>query len=82
MNPLTLGRGARGGDSPPRVGSNALNALHSKAFRERSENFPAAQRRESIGIPSPTAGAVGHAYQNFFFLQILTIPTLTAIAAG
>src|SRR5699024_5220346 len=65
MNPLTLGRGARGGDSPPRVGSNALNALHSKAFRERSENFPAAQRRESIGIPSPTAGAVGHAYQNF-----------------
>ena len=85
MNPLTLGRVARGGDSP-RVGSNALNALHSKAFRERSENFPAAQRRESIGIPSPTAGAVGHAYQNFFFLQIqrlrITIPTLTAIAAG
>ena len=86
MNPLTLGRVARGGGSPPRVGSNALNALHSKAFRERSENFPAAQRRESIGIPSPTAGAVGHAYQNFFFLQIqrlrITIPTLTAIAAG
>ena len=55
-------------------------------FRERSENFPAAQRRESICIPSPMAGAVGHAYQNFFFLQIqrlrITIPTLTAIAAG
>ena len=44
------GGGARGGGSPPRVGSNALNALHGKAFSERSEDFSAAQRRESIGI--------------------------------
>ena len=42
--------GARGGGSPPRVGSNALNALHSKVFSERSEDFSAAQRRESNGI--------------------------------
>ena len=42
--------GARGGGSPPRVGSNALNALHGKAFSERSEDFSAARRRESIGI--------------------------------
>ena len=41
---------ARGGGSPPRVGSNALNALHGKAFSERSEDFSAARRRESIGI--------------------------------
>ena len=39
-----------GGGSPPRVGSNALNALHGKAFSERSEDFSAARRRESIGI--------------------------------
>jgi len=32
------------------VGSNALNALPGKAFSERSEDFSAAQRRESIGI--------------------------------
>ena len=38
------------GGSPPRVGSNALNALLGKAFSERSEDFPAAQRRQSIGI--------------------------------
>ena len=31
--------GARGGSSPPRMGSNALNALHGKAFSERSEDF-------------------------------------------
>ena len=42
--------GARGGGSPPRVGSNALNALQGKAFSERSEDFSAAQRWESIGI--------------------------------
>ena len=86
MNPLTLGRGARGGDSPPRVGSNALNALHGKAFSERSEKFLAAHPGGRIGNPSPPARGVGHAYQNFFFLQIqrlrITIPTLTAIAAG
>ena len=32
------------------MGSNALNALHGKAFSERSEDFSAAQRWESIGI--------------------------------
>ena len=46
----SIGGGARGGGSPPRVGSNALNALLGKAFSERSENFFAAQRRESNGI--------------------------------
>ena len=46
----SYGGGARGGGSPPRVGSNALNALHGKAFSERSEDFSAAQRRESNGI--------------------------------
>ena len=45
-----IGGGARGGGSPPRVGSNALNALLGKAFSEHSEDFSAAQRRESIGI--------------------------------
>ena len=39
-----VGGGARG------VGSNALNALLGKAFSERSEDFSAAQRRESNGI--------------------------------
>ena len=33
-----VGGGARGGGSPPRVGSNALNALLGKAFSERSED--------------------------------------------
>ena len=47
---LSFGGGARGGGSPPRVGLNALNALHSKAFSEGSEDFPAAVRRESNGI--------------------------------
>ena len=42
--------GARGGGSPPRMGSNALNALHGKAFSEHSEDFSAAVRRESNGI--------------------------------
>ena len=32
------------------MGSNALNALHGKAFSERSDDFSAAQRRESNGI--------------------------------
>ena len=35
---------------PPRVGSNALNALLGKAFSECSKDFSAAQRRESNGI--------------------------------
>ena len=42
--------GARGGGSPPRVGSNTLNALYDKAFSERSEDFSAAARQESNGI--------------------------------
>ncbi len=42
--------GERGGGSPPRVRSNALNALQGKAFSERSKDFSAAQRRESNGI--------------------------------
>ena len=46
----SFGGGARGGGSPPRVGSNALNALHCKAFSERSEDFSAAGRRESNDI--------------------------------
>src|SRR5699024_3398967 len=46
----SIGGGARGGGSPPRVGSNALNALQSKAFSERSEDFSAVERRESNGI--------------------------------
>ena len=46
----SVGGGARGGGSPPRVGSNALNALLGKAFSERREDFSAAQRRESNGI--------------------------------
>ena len=46
----SLGGGARGGGSPPRVGSNALNALLGKAFSERSEDFSAVERRESNGI--------------------------------
>ena len=47
---LSFGGGARGGGSPPRVGSNAMKALHGKAFSERSEDFSAAVRRESNGI--------------------------------
>ena len=46
----SVGGGARGGGSPPRVGSNALNALHGKAFSERSEDFCAEHRRKSNGI--------------------------------
>ena len=46
----SVGGGARGGGSPPRVGSNALNALLGKAFSERSEDFSAVERRESNGI--------------------------------
>ena len=45
----SIGGGARGGGSPPRVGSNALKALLGKAFSERSEDFSAVERRESNG---------------------------------
>ena len=46
----SIGGGARGGGSPPRVGSNALKALLGKAFSKRSEDFSAVERRESNGI--------------------------------
>ena len=49
IRPRQVG-GARGGSGPPRVGLNALNALHGKAFSERSEDFSAVERRESNGI--------------------------------
>ena len=39
-----------GAAARPRVGSNALNALHGKAFSERSEDFCAEHRRKSNGI--------------------------------
>ena len=42
--------GARGGGSPPRVGSNTLNALYDKAFSERSEDLSAAARQDSNGM--------------------------------
>ena len=41
------------------MGSNALNALLSKVFSERSEDFSAAQRRESIGIFAVWVGRPG-----------------------
>ncbi len=47
---LNRGGGARGGSRPPRVGSNAPEALLCKASGERSEDFCAAVRRESNGI--------------------------------
>ena len=50
MNPLKLGGGARGGSRPPRMGSNALEALPCKDSSERSEDFYAAVRRKSNGI--------------------------------
>ena len=53
------GGGARGGDSPPRVGSNALNALLGKAFSERSEDFSAVERRESNGICQAVGKVLG-----------------------
>ena len=46
----SFGGGAGGDNSPPRVGSNGLNALRGKAFSEHSEDFSAAARRESNGI--------------------------------
>ena len=47
---LRQGGGARGDSRPPRVESNAMNALLGKAFSERCEDFSAAQRWENIGI--------------------------------
>ena len=47
---LNWGGGARGGSRPPRVESNAPEALLCKASGERSEDFRAAVRRESNGI--------------------------------
>ena len=45
-----VGGGARGGGSPPRMGSNAPEALLCKDSGKRSADFSAAQRRESNGI--------------------------------
>ena len=47
---LSLGGGARGGGSPPRMGSNAPEALLCKASGKRSGDFCAEQRRKSNGI--------------------------------
>ena len=47
---LCRGGGARGGSRPPRVESNAPEALLCKDSGERSEDFCAAVRRESNGI--------------------------------
>ena len=47
---LNWGGGARGGSRPPRVESNAPEALLCKASGERSGDFCAAVRRESNGI--------------------------------
>ena len=55
----SIGGGARGGGSPPRVGSNSLNALHGKAFSERSEDFTADERRESNGICQAVGKVLG-----------------------
>ena len=44
------GGGARGGGSPPRVGSNPPGALRGKASGERGEDFCAAVGRKSNGI--------------------------------
>ena len=41
------------------MGSNALNALQGKAFSERSEDFSAAQRRESNGIFQAVGKVIG-----------------------
>ena len=46
---LSQGGEARGGGSPPRVGSNALNALLGKAFSERSEDFCTAALNALLG---------------------------------
>ena len=57
---LSRGGGARGGSRPPRMGSNAPEALLCKASGKRSEDFCAARRRKSNGIfagcPIGTAG--------------------------
>ena len=44
------GGGARGGSRPPRMESNAPEALLCKNSGKRSEDFCAAQRRKSNGI--------------------------------
>ena len=47
---LRQGGGARGGGSPPRMGSNAPEVLLCKASGKRSADFCAAVRRKSNGI--------------------------------
>ena len=46
----SAGGGARGGGSPPRMESNAPEALLCKDSGKRSADFCAAQRRKSNGI--------------------------------
>ena len=47
---MACGGGARAGDSPPRMESNAPEALLCKDSGKRSEDFCAAVRRKSNGI--------------------------------
>ncbi len=47
---LRQGGGTRGGSRPPRMGSNAPEALPCKDSGERSKDFCAEQRRKSNGI--------------------------------
>ena len=61
---LSQGGGVRGGGSPPRVGSNALNALHGKAFSERSEDFSAAEKSLDF-FDSLRGGAVRRLFSFF-----------------
>ena len=55
---LRSGGGARGGGSPPRLGSNAPGAPLCGASGEQSEDFCAARRRESNGIMRPATETV------------------------
>ena len=51
MNPLKFWRGSSRGRQPASSGIECPECpLYGKAFSERSEDFPAARRRESIGI--------------------------------
>ena len=56
------GRGARGGGSPPRMGSNVPQALPGKACGEQSEDLRAAARPEGNGIFE----AVEKVWKDFF----------------
>ena len=67
------------------MGSNALNALLGKAFSERSENFSAAQRRESNGILLPVrkeilsrTGCIQYPLTRAFSTWAATLPAAPA----